>query len=37
MYKKEEPPQHIGIKSLRGAEKLDFILRTVDAGPLGME
>jgi hypothetical protein len=37
MYKKEEPPQHIGIKSLQGSERLDFILRTTDAGPLGFE
>jgi hypothetical protein len=37
MYKKEEPPQHIGVRSLRGNERLDYILRTADAGPLGIE
>jgi hypothetical protein len=36
-YKKEEPPQHIGTRSLRGSERLDFILRLPDAGPLGIE
>jgi hypothetical protein len=37
LYRKEEPPQHIGIRSLKGHERLDFILRTSDAGPLGLE
>jgi hypothetical protein len=37
LYKKEEPQQHIGIKSLAGGERLDFILRTNNAGPLGIE
>jgi hypothetical protein len=37
MYKKEEPPQHIGIRALRGDERLDFLLRTADAGPIGIE
>lgn len=37
MYKKEEPLQHIGTRSLKGGERLDFILRTSDAGPLGIE
>jgi hypothetical protein len=37
MYKKEEPPQHIGVRALKGAERLDFILRTRDAGPFGFE
>lgn len=36
-YKKEKPPQHIGTRSLNGAERLDFILRLPPAGPLGME
>lgn len=36
-YKKEEPPQHIGTRTLSGAERLDFILRHPDAGPLGLE
>jgi hypothetical protein len=37
MYSKEEPPQHIGRRSLHGDERLDFILRTVDAGFVGIE
>lgn len=37
MYKKEEPQQHIGTRSLKGDVRLDFILRTPDAGPLGLE
>jgi hypothetical protein len=37
MYSKEEPPQHIGTRSLRGDENLDFILRTADAGFIGIE
>ena len=37
MYSKEEPQRHIGIRSLPGKTKLDFILRTPDAGPLGIE
>jgi hypothetical protein len=37
MYSKEEPPRHIGIRSLPGKASLDFILRTPDAGPLGIE
>jgi hypothetical protein len=37
MYSKEEPPQHIGNKALTGDERLDFILRTPEAGALGIE
>jgi hypothetical protein len=37
MYRKDEPPQHIGVRALKGAERLDFILRTADTGPLGFE
>jgi|tagenome__1003787_1003787.scaffolds.fasta_scaffold20975696_2 hypothetical protein len=37
MYSKEEPPQHIGNKELTGDERLDFILRTTDAGTVGIE
>ncbi|SHG86678.1 hypothetical protein [Bradyrhizobium erythrophlei] len=37
MYKKEEPTQHIGTRSLKGDERLDFILRTANAGPIGIE
>ncbi|WP_316184249.1 hypothetical protein [Bradyrhizobium sp. SZCCHNRI1003] len=37
MYSKEEPPQHIGNKELTGDERLDFILRTPDAGAVGIE
>jgi hypothetical protein len=37
MYSKEEPPQHIGNRSLHGKERLDFLLRTNDAGFLGIE
>jgi hypothetical protein len=37
MYSKEEPQRHIGIRSMKGNERLDFILRTKDAGPLGIE
>jgi hypothetical protein len=36
-YIKQEPSQHIGTRSLSGDERLDFILRTTDAGPLGIE
>jgi hypothetical protein len=36
-YKKEEPQQHIGTRSLKGDVRLDFIMRTSDAGPLGLE
>jgi hypothetical protein len=37
MYSKEEPQRHIGIRSLPGKTNLDFLLRTRDAGPLGIE
>jgi hypothetical protein len=37
MYSKEEPPQHIGTQSLHGDEQLDFLLRTADAGYVGIE
>ena len=37
LYEKEEPPQHIGAKSLPGDQRLDFMLRTSDAGYLGIE
>jgi hypothetical protein len=37
MYKKEEPPQHIGTRELKGNERLDFILRTTNAGPIAIE
>ena len=37
MYSKEEPPQHIGERSLHGDENLDFLLRTADAGYIGIE
>jgi hypothetical protein len=36
-YSKQEPSQHIGTRSLSGDERLDFILRTADAGALGIE
>ncbi len=37
MYKKEEPQQHIGIRSLEGDERLNFILRIGGAGGVGIE
>ena len=37
LYEKEKPPQHIGTKSLPGDQRLDFMLRTTDAGYLGIE
>lgn len=37
MYSKEEPPQHIGNRSLAGQKRLDFIVRDPKAGPLGIE
>ena len=37
LYKKEEPPQHIGKKALPGAQNLDFLFRHPEAGPLGIE
>jgi hypothetical protein len=37
MYKKEEPPQHIGKRSLDGDQNLDFLLRRDDAGWIGIE
>lgn len=37
LYRKEEPPQHIGRKELSGDERLDFIVRHPDAGYLGVE
>jgi hypothetical protein len=37
MYSKEEPPRHIGIRSLPGKTTLDFLFLTPDAGPLGVE
>jgi hypothetical protein len=37
MYSKEEPPQHIGKRSLLGDERLDFIVRYPTAGALGLE
>jgi hypothetical protein len=37
MYSKEEPPQHVGNKELTGDERLDFIVRTTNAGALGIE
>jgi hypothetical protein len=37
LYRKEEPPQHIGTNALSGNQRLDFILRTQDGGPLGIE
>jgi hypothetical protein len=36
-YSKQEPAQHIGNRALTGDERLDFILRTKDAGPLAIE
>ncbi len=36
-YVKEEPPQHIGMRSLPGKQSLDFIVLDGAAGPLGIE
>lgn len=36
-YSKEEPPQHIGRRSLAGDQRLDFIIRHPTAGALGIE
>jgi hypothetical protein len=36
LYQKEEPPQHIGRHALPGDERLDFIVRHPEAGPLGL-
>jgi hypothetical protein len=37
MYKKEEPPQHIGRRALSGNKNLDFLIRHPSAGYLGVE
>lgn len=37
LYSKEEPPQHLGARSLPGDLRLDFIVRHPSAGYLGME
>ena len=37
LYSKEEPPQHIGKRSLNGDERLDFLLRNNDARWMGLE
>jgi hypothetical protein len=37
LYAKEEPPQHIGTRSLPGDERLDFLIRLPTVGPLGVE
>lgn len=37
LYRKEEPPQHIGSLSIPGKKNLDFILRTPSTGYLGIE
>ena len=37
MYRKEEPPQHIGRRSLSGNQNLDFLVRHPTAGYLGIE
>lgn len=37
LYRKEEPPQHIGERSIPGGKNLDFILRSSSSGYLGIE
>lgn len=37
LYSKEEPPQHIGNRSLSGDQRLDFLARHPEAGHLGIE
>jgi hypothetical protein len=37
LYKKEEPPSHIGTRELPGDQKLDFLVRHSTAGHLGIE
>jgi len=37
MYHQDPPGQHIGVRALKGQERLDYILRTRDAGPIGIE
>jgi hypothetical protein len=37
LYSKEEPPQHLGVRSLPGDVTLDFILRDLEAGYVGIE
>jgi hypothetical protein len=37
LYSKEEPPQHIGKRSLEGKQNLDFLLRDTAAGWMGIE
>jgi hypothetical protein len=37
MYRKEEPPQHIGRRALSGNKNLDFLIRHPSAGYLGVE
>jgi hypothetical protein len=37
MYPKDEPPQHIGMRSMKGKERLDFMLLSPEAGALGLE
>ena len=36
-YSQEEPPQHIGMRSLAGDQRLDFLARHPTAGHLGIE
>lgn len=37
MYRKDEPPQHIGRRSLSGKQNLDFLIRHPNAKVLGVE
>jgi hypothetical protein len=37
LYRKEEPPQHIGRRELPGKKNLDFLIRHPTAGYLGVE
>jgi hypothetical protein len=37
LYRKEEPPQHIGKRTIPGAKRLDFLIRHPSAGYLGVE
>ena len=37
LYRKEEPPQHIGTNCLVGDERLDFLLLNPEAGSIGIE
>jgi hypothetical protein len=37
LFRKEEPPQHIGARELPGEQRLDFLVRHPEAGYLGLE